>query len=553
MTALVLGDETISGQDIVDLYRESFFFGADVHLREKLDFQMEMKTYGAVINALWYVKFLLYNSFLMDYRRLEGVYIVASWAQGGNCTGDTRGPSKNKVRLDERPDRAYWVQAITNFGEKKMKIHYPPGLDALNPRFHGISLDDVVRSSIWFTEVYGPVHGKWIGDMNHDRNEELDNDPPEEVPPEEKRDVFAFEPEPTIPAGWNKTLKDYGYIPGIFQLPICYSWYGEAISTINQTHNANAPCHCDPPVPILARHWANADNWTMAYTKKAVKEGEWHQFSNYGKMCLKRHDCHKSGYWKALLKLPEDVKPAKHMKHAWKGCHSTGHSDHTAGDSQLTNSTDDSPRANDPESPVSPKAIREPRTVREPLMKTSNTTMDLGFLGIVPNSANITESKERCLDTLNCSFTEVIRVVETKYGHSVDLSRVGTSEGQLYGCIRNDEQCIEESVFVACEDLSGDEESTDDGGWGWDEDAEDEDGFAFPEYDPDKERKTMKNTGNNRTECICAQEGISCSQNPVLVTKTVVESRKATRTRSKTERYSVGAATPAPLSAPTGM
>jgi hypothetical protein len=131
---LVVGNRTISGQDIVDLYGDSFFAGADVHLREKLDSQMEMKSYGAVINALWYVTILLDELFLTDCRHLEGVYIVASWADGGNCTEDTRGPYKSKVCLDVRPDRAYWVQAITNFNGKKMKIHYPPGLDALNPR-----------------------------------------------------------------------------------------------------------------------------------------------------------------------------------------------------------------------------------------------------------------------------------------------------------------------------------------------------------------------------------------------------------------------------------
>jgi hypothetical protein len=65
--------------------------------------------------------------------------------------------------------------------------------------------------------------------MDHDHHDELDNNPPNEVPPEEKRGVFASEREPappldpTIPTDWKKPLKQYGYIPGIFQLPICYS------------------------------------------------------------------------------------------------------------------------------------------------------------------------------------------------------------------------------------------------------------------------------------------------------------------------------------------
>jgi hypothetical protein len=96
--------------------------------------------------------------------------------------------------------------------------------------------------------------------------------------------------------------------------------------------------------------------------------------------------------------------------------------------------------------------------------------------------------------------------------------------------------------FVACEDLSGDEESTDDVGWVLDEDAEEEDGFGIPEHEPDKESKTLKNTGNNRTECICAQEGILCSQNPVLVTKTVVDVHNSTRTSSKKSHKTDGTA-----------
>ena len=53
MNNLVLGGETQSGQNLVDLYAAGFYVDSRIDLREYVTFIMQMKHYGAVVNALW--------------------------------------------------------------------------------------------------------------------------------------------------------------------------------------------------------------------------------------------------------------------------------------------------------------------------------------------------------------------------------------------------------------------------------------------------------------------------------------------------------------------
>jgi hypothetical protein len=118
----------------------------------------------------------------------------------------------------------------------------------------------------------------------------------------------------TVSTGDITYLKDYGNVPGVFRIPICRSWFGEAISTIDSKKKVNGPCLCDAMNPDVASHWSQANNWTTAYTKKFVKDDGFYNLNNYGKICSGK--CDKTGSWKSQLHLDDDEKPAKHMKHA---------------------------------------------------------------------------------------------------------------------------------------------------------------------------------------------------------------------------------------------
>lgn len=120
--------------------------------------------------------------------------------------------------------------------------------------------------------------------------------------------------------GKTRLLQDYGNTPGAFQLTLCHSWFGEAISGVDDKDNANAPCLCDAPRPDLASHWNAPNNWTLAYTERAVEDGSFWGLDSYGDMCLNHHSCEKRGDWKTLINLTEDQKPAKNMEHAWGAC-----------------------------------------------------------------------------------------------------------------------------------------------------------------------------------------------------------------------------------------
>ena len=175
-------------------------------------------------------------------RKTEGVYIVESLTHSGqNCDQDNRGPRSNKVCLEERPNRSYWTYAMSNYDDKKTRS--PPGWEFLTSEegFHGLYETDVVRSALWRGEVWYP---------HRDKQEELGcrDEPTAPEPPE----VYAEGVNATSPSELNPTndlapgaiphLTDYGNVPDGFDIPICHSWLGEAISDVNSTKNSNAPC-----------------------------------------------------------------------------------------------------------------------------------------------------------------------------------------------------------------------------------------------------------------------------------------------------------------------
>jgi hypothetical protein len=446
MAILSLGRKSRNGNDIIDLYAKDFFFGANVHFRAYVDFVVGMKSYATIISALW---------------KTEGVYIVESWAPAtSDCDKDDRGPAEIKVCLPERPDRSYWVYAMTNYHDKKTRK--PPGWDYLASKegFHGIFASDVVRAALWRDEVYGPNREKEDRDGNSTASSSspsANQDRLQDAIAPEPVNLDGKGPPDTHPSGSNFTkpnfpgaveyLEDYGNAPDGFDISVCRSWFGEAISSLDSTDNQNAPCQCDPINPRYAATWGQPTNWTMAATKKFIKESGLYNFDNFGKKC---HDCDRMDTsWKALLQLDEEEKPAKHMKRAWFGdCDPNHHKHHPLGPPQLThpNSTSSSsaPSASDPSFPPTP--------TREPIVQV--TTQLVGEETRYPKNTPKNITRQGACNGPYCIVDVVYALTESHYNYTVDSS-VRASE---HGCYAGDDKCVEQSAHDLCDFLDDDED-----------------------------------------------------------------------------------------------
>jgi hypothetical protein len=501
---------------------------------------------------------------LTECRRTEGVYIIESLAANGHCDSDDRGPSGLKVCLEERPERSYWIYGITNYDDKKIRA--PPGLEYLNNTnsFHGIWLSDVVRSSLYWDEVREPsqLQPEWEGgsmsssDSSSESSSDSDSDSDAEMMPPENM---------TIPENITLLL-DYGNVPGVFRIPICRSWFGEAISTIKSKDKVNGPCLCDSMDPDRASHWSQANNWTTAYTKKFVKDGGFYNFNNYGKICGSK--CDKSGSWKSQLHLEEDEKPAKHMKHAWgRSCEAKGWKKHELGEPQLTtsesasSSTAPSTSATDEPLPLALEPLLSPSTTRQPIVQA--TTELVAHTTRYPKNTpkNITRQGE--CNGPYCIVDTVYKVVEQHFGYTIDSS---VPEND-YSCAAGDDWCVEQSAHDLCEYFDDEDELKEEEEFGYEdgedeneEVGEDEDEYAdFIQEDelPDSEAQKNKQPtpeedeamklfrgeielANRRMPCFCGgngtagQHGIQCFDKGVTTKTTTVKGRmKQTYTPGK--------------------
>jgi hypothetical protein len=254
--------------------------------------------------------------------------------EGISCEQDTRGDTEGRVCLEERPHFVYYVQAITHYGDNKLRV--PDGMDNFiaGKSFNDLTLEDFVRSALFQDEVWRPFFKK----ADEPDLQTLLEQSTEQVSGIEERTLEDSELEALDSMSWFRErdvdqgpairatsdsrieiLDHYGAIPGAVLLPICYTWHGEAISDINSSDHSNAPCLCDPPAPHLGRPWSSPTNWTMAYTKRFIKESEMYGMPEYGKMCRKHHGCAKNGKWPEQLGVDKkDVVPE--MQDAWRSC-----------------------------------------------------------------------------------------------------------------------------------------------------------------------------------------------------------------------------------------
>ncbi|KAG9190448.1 hypothetical protein G6011_08536 [Alternaria panax] len=573
MAILSLGYETHNGHDVVDLYEKDFFFGANVYFRAWVQFVIGMKSYATIISALW---------------KTEGVYIVESLTPSGqNCDQDNRGPRLNKVCLKERPDRSYWVYAMSNYDDKKTRS--PPGWEFLTSEdgFHGLYETDVVRSALWRAEVWYP---------HRDKREELGcREPTAPEPPEVYEEgVNTQDPTDLNPSNSSTTdhltpgaiphLQDYGNVPDGFDVPICHSWLGEAISDVDSKKNNNAPCQCDGPNSTDAASWDRPTNWTFAYTKKFIKDSGLYNFDNFGKKCK---SCDKMGTsWKALLQLDEKEKPPKHMKKAWNGgCEAKSHKSHPLGKPQLSDPPETSSSAS-----ATPNSCT-PTPTREPIVQATSELVAHETRYPKNKPKNIT--RQGSCNGSYCIVDTVYVIHEQNYGYNVDSSvRAGE-----HACYAGDDWCVEQSAHDICEypdeEEIADEDEEEEEEVGPDEDEyadfiQDkpqngtasgdkgpagktpdgktaDDGEAQNESPPEKDENTKKfeeelKLANWRRDCICGgngtagQHGISCFDKGAGSRTTTIKGRmKQTHTPGKSATGAANAsgngAIPAP--APT--
>ncbi|CAN9248688.1 unnamed protein product [Alternaria alternata] len=487
MALLSLGYETHNGHNIVDLFEKDFFFGANVYFRAWIQYVIGMKSYATIISALW---------------KTEGVYIVESLTPSGqNCDQDNRGPRSNKVCLEERPNRSYWTYAMSNYDDKKTRS--PPGWEFLTSEegFHGLYETDVVRSALWRGEVWYP---------HRDKQEELGcrDEPTAPEPPELAR---------------RGNLRREQHEEQQRSLPMRWS----------QLDRCNI---LDQPT-----------NWTFAYTKKFIKDGGLYNFDNYGKKCK---SCDKLGAsWKALLRLDEEEKPAKHMKEGWNGgCEPKSHKSHPLGQPQLSDPPETSSSASSTPNSCTPTPTREPIVQATSELVAHETRYPKN------TPKNITRQGE--CNGPYCIVNTVYVIHEQNYGYSVDSS-VRVSE---HGCYAGDDWCFEQSAHDICgypdEDEYEEEEEV----------GEDEDEYADfiqdhepqngttagekgrdgktsggetakdKEPTPEKDENMKKfeeehNRQNGRQECFCGgngkagQHGISCFDKGVTSRTTTVKGR----------------------------
>ncbi|KAF9693547.1 hypothetical protein EKO04_008410 [Ascochyta lentis] len=261
MWALSTGEMSSSQLSLVDLYKSGFYFDVPAEvLRIDVSYMTKMYWTAAVIGPLW---------------KTENAYISESDAlTNGNCSTDTRGPQETKVCLEERPDHVYHIYAVTNWNDDK--IHTIPGIQHLDgDGFRGLTKEIIVRSSLFKDEI-------WRASLQLPGDPDMSAILLQPLLPAETFDGYTgasqIQSEGAFSGGTNvssenviKVLEHYGAIPGAISLPICRSWGGETISTVNTEKHRNAPCLCHPVRPSLASPWSSPDNWTLAYTDRRLR------------------------------------------------------------------------------------------------------------------------------------------------------------------------------------------------------------------------------------------------------------------------------------------
>jgi hypothetical protein len=188
--------------------------------------------------------------------------------------------------------------------------------------YKGLALEDMVRSSLWKEEDWDaqPYASGMIdpADITYGLTQPIPG-----------MDHFAnagdFTADETLrnnttPHMLLEPLEHYGKVPGAATIPICRSWNGFAISSVNIHESQNAPCICDD---FLSRSfsWEHPAEGATRGTDRFVKNMKLYDNEEWGKVCRLHHKCEEESTWRERLDLAPDE--SSKVLHAWTRCKKT--------------------------------------------------------------------------------------------------------------------------------------------------------------------------------------------------------------------------------------
>jgi hypothetical protein len=287
MKSFMEGDKNHLEQDLIGILEGDYFFRRDENIQPAIWRMSEEMMFSSVLNGLW---------------AQERSYIVWSDAPFRGCQYDSRGPSENRVCLDEDPKSVYYLYSLDvsreydSFTNDKALIHGPTGyrnfIEGQRDTTYGLTKEDIVRSSIF-------VHEHKL----QNAIEDLDY-----------RAVSS-----ALERG--KDLgKNYGKFPGTYRLPISRNPGGEAISSVWSKKARNYPC-------MSGEFGWNDGTWSLEKDETfdfLVQTGlmfseDWEDFCSHNGHCKGDNDIDWHSRFEGLRK-EGDPKIPKGLKHPFKKC-----------------------------------------------------------------------------------------------------------------------------------------------------------------------------------------------------------------------------------------
>jgi hypothetical protein len=220
-----------------------------------------------------------------------------------DCQNDFRGPSENRVCLPEFPTSSFWLYAINpseedDFGRNDQGlVRGPKGYRHFhadrNEKWKGISMEDIVRSSMW-------VHQNHLQDS-----------------------IKSFDFNHLVSL-LRRPDKDLDRLPGAFQVPVCRNPGGESISSVHSKAR-NYPCMCGEFGWNDGRWSIERDETKNFLVLTGFKHSE--DFEDFEDYCSAHNHCKGANDINYnFVSGPGDPAIPKKLKHPFKQCKETkGH------------------------------------------------------------------------------------------------------------------------------------------------------------------------------------------------------------------------------------
>lgn len=226
VTNQLAGKKMKSGKTIVDQI-ESGQFAIPLQRTSDLDSKAHEHYFKIALSNLWKI--------------LGWTYIVVADAVNNDCSGDIRSPKQAKKCIANEPALVFEPLFI---GEEKegadceMWVRNPPGFKLVEGGTYGnTSWNSIVGESWRFFKAYGNMDRADVGAQSSDK------------------------------PWWDPD----GTLPEVFDIPICYSPNGDALSNIQAKNGRNYPCMCSA--------WGGGDGSHAFQQKSALYRSN--QYADY--------------------------------------------------------------------------------------------------------------------------------------------------------------------------------------------------------------------------------------------------------------------------------